>query len=264
MGYKRRQEAIHSTPDAVIKPIGHALQAGIPANYVLMDSWFIHLPLLHELHQEGRFVIGMVKAMKQRYQRENQMLTLRELFQIVKPNFSRKQILSSVRVELEPGLLGKIVFVKHRHKKREWLAILSTDVTLSDEEIIRIYGMRWDIEVFFKACKSLLRLGKEFQGRSYDMMVAHTTIVFTRYIMLSWESRKMEDPRTLGGLFYLMCDELVSRDWRSALHELWSIVEPIAQGVAINLQQVQCQLLNWIASLPSYIKGYLSLLTCES
>jgi hypothetical protein len=82
-------------------------------------------------------------------------------------------------------------------------------------------------------------------------MVAHTTIVFTRYIMLSWESRKMKDPRTLGGLFYLMCDELVSRDWRMALYDLWSIIEPIAQGVATNLQQVQCQLLNWIASLPS-------------
>ncbi|MCI0184596.1 hypothetical protein MM817_02893 [Acidibacillus sp. S0AB] len=64
-----------------------------------------------------------------------------------------------------PSLLGKIVFVKHRHKKREWLAILSTNVTLSFEEIIRIYGMQWDIEVFFNACKSLLRLDKEFQGR---------------------------------------------------------------------------------------------------
>lgn len=30
-------------------------------------------------------------------------------------------------------------------KKREWLAILSTDVTL-EEEIIRLYGIRWDIE----------------------------------------------------------------------------------------------------------------------
>ncbi len=55
----------------------------------------------------------------------------------------------------------------------------------SEEEIIRIYGMRWDVGAFFKACKSLLRLGKEFRGRSYDMMVTHTTIVFTRYIMLS-------------------------------------------------------------------------------
>ena len=38
-------------------------------------------------------------------------------------------------------------------------------VTISDEEILRIYGKRWDIEVFFKMCKSYLALSKEFQGR---------------------------------------------------------------------------------------------------
>jgi Archaeal putative transposase ISC1217. len=49
------------------------------------------------------------------------------------------------------------VFVRHRTKKNEWLAILSTDCTLSEEVIIRIYGIRWDIEIFFKCTKSLLR-----------------------------------------------------------------------------------------------------------
>jgi hypothetical protein len=43
----------------------------------------------------------------------------------------------------------KIVFVRHRHK-RAWLAILTTDIKLADEKIIRIYGKRWDMEVFFK------------------------------------------------------------------------------------------------------------------
>jgi len=264
IGYKRRQEAMKQAPEVVVELLQHAFQAGIQANYVLMDSWFTHLPLVHELHQEGLFVIGMVKAMKQRYRLGDQWLTLRELYQVAKPDLGRKQILASVLVELEPGISGRVVFVKHRHKKREWLALLSTDVTLSNEEIIRIYGMRWDIEVFFKACKSMLKLGKEFQGRSYDMMIAHTSIVFTRYIMLSWESRKDIDPRTMGGLFYLMCDELTGRDWRAALCELWEIVEPILQGIAINMQQVQCQLQDWIATLPNYIKGYLSLLKCES
>jgi len=65
--------------------------------------------------------------------------------------------------------------------------VLSTDTSLKDEEIIRIYGKRWDIEVFFKMTKSHLNLAKEFQGRSYDSMVAHTTIVFCRYIMLAIE-----------------------------------------------------------------------------
>jgi len=60
------------------------------------------------------------------------------------------------------------------------LALLCTDLELSDEEIVRLYGKRWDIEVFFKVCKSHLALAKEFQGRSYDMQVAATTIVFLR------------------------------------------------------------------------------------
>ena len=264
VGYKRRQEAIKPTPEAVIGLIRNALQEGIQASYVLMDSWFTHLPLVRQLHQEGLFVIGMVKAMQQRYRWGEEWLTLKELYLMAKPNFGRKQILASLLIELEPGLFGKIVFVKHRHKKREWLAILSTDVTLSEEEIVRIYGMRWDIETFFKACKSLLKLGKEFQGRSYDMMIAHTTIVFTRYVMLTWESRQATDPRTMGSLFYLMCDEVKDRDWLTALSELWAIVEPILQGVVPNMQQVQRQLQDWIATLPSYIKGYLSLLNCES
>ena len=56
--------------------------------------------------------------------------------------------------------------------------------------------------------KSFLNLAKEFQGRSYDSMVAHTSIVFTRYIMLSTQSSNNEDLCTIGGLFFNCCDEL--------------------------------------------------------
>ena len=38
---------------------------------------------------------------------------------------------------------------------------ICTDTVLSEEGIIRIYGKLWDIEVFFKACKSYLHLVKE-------------------------------------------------------------------------------------------------------
>ncbi|MBM9515364.1 hypothetical protein JWH17_23520, partial [Desulfobulbus marinus] len=45
----------------------------------------------------------------------------------------------------------KIVFVRHRHS-RKWLAVMSTKIDLSDEEIIRIYGKRWDIDIFQPYC----------------------------------------------------------------------------------------------------------------
>ena len=122
-----------------------------------------------------------------------------------------------------------MVFVRHRSRKNEWLAILSTDTTLTVEEIIQIYGIRWDIEVFFKCTKSLLQLQKEFQGRSYDMMIGHTTIVFFRYILLAWQHRISIDKRTLGGLFLALFDEVAVLDWAVALNQLVEMINGVAK-----------------------------------
>lgn len=145
------------------------------------------------------------------------------------------------------------------------LAILSTDLTLAVEDLIRIYAMRWDIEVFFKCAKSLLRLQKEFQGRSYDLLVSHTTIVFSRYILLAWQHRKSTDQRTIGGLFYLLCDEVSTLDWAVALQQLVGLINEISTKTGKSISKlIQSQLQQWIAGLPSYIKSYLPISCCES
>jgi IS4 transposase len=105
-------------------------------------------------------------------------------------------------------LLARIVFVKSEKQKSQWLALLSTDLSLSEEEIVTLYGKRWDIEVFFKMVKSVLKLTREFQVRSYDALVSHTSIVFIRYIMLAVVARRNTDPRTFGELFYACYDEI--------------------------------------------------------
>ena len=43
------------------------------------------------------------------------------------------------------------------------VVLITTDLTLSEDDIIRIYGKRWAIEVFFKVCKSYLKLTKSFR-----------------------------------------------------------------------------------------------------
>lgn len=83
--------------------------------------------------------------------------------------------------------------IRNRNKKSECLYLLSTDTSLNNAEIVRIYGNRWSIECFFNASKSFLKLGSEFQSRSYGAMVSHTTIVFTRYIILEWIRRNQND-----------------------------------------------------------------------
>lgn len=158
-----------------------------------------------------------------------------------------------------------MVFIRNRNKKSEWLAILSTDCTLSDQEIVKIYGMRWDIEVFFKTTKSLLRLQKEFQGRSYDLLISHTTIVFARYIVLSWQNRCNTDDRTIGGLFYELCDEINDLDWAVALQQLIELLQDALLKTNKRIKDlIQRQLQQWISGLPSYIKAYLPISICES
>ncbi|MTV51094.1 transposase, partial [Heliobacillus mobilis] len=229
-GYKRRMEALQSAPERVVAMIKAAFDSGVAASYVLMDSWFTQLPLIQQLVGLGIDVIGMVKPLKQRYSYQGKRYTLAELYVQATVVRGHSEILRSIIVELTPGLKAKIVFVTNRNKRNEWLAILSTEHTLNEQEIVRIYGMRWEIETFFKCSKSFLRLAKEFQGRSYDALISHTTIVFSRYIMLSWQHRTSTDPRTLGGIFYECCDEVNDLEWAVALQQLWSIIDDVVKN----------------------------------
>lgn len=264
-GYKRRLEALQTAPEQIPAMIKRALTNGIDASYVLMDSWFTLPPLVKAIVEQGLDVIGMVKETKQRYSVAGQLVSLKQLYRLAQPIQSKKGILRSIHTVMANGTPVKIVFIQNRNKKSEWLAILSTDCTLSEQEIVRIYGMRWDIEVFFKTTKSLLKLQKEFQGRSYDGLISHTTIVFARYIVLSWQNRCNTDQRTLGGLFYELCDEVNELDWAVALQQLVELLEDALKKTNKGVQKlIKSQLQQWIDSLPSYIKAYLPISVCES
>ena len=48
---------------------------------------------------------------------------------------------------------ARIVYVRNTANRKDWVAIISTDMEISEEEIIRRYGARWNIEVYFKTYK---------------------------------------------------------------------------------------------------------------
>jgi hypothetical protein len=265
-GYQRRLEALQSAPEQIPNMIKLAMDTGIEASYVLMDTWFTFQPLIKTIKEQGLDVIGMVKQLKQRYIVGNKRLSLNELYKLAQPvSLQKRELLRSILTTQANGVQVKIVFVRNRNKKSQWLAILSTDITLTDQEIIKIYGMRWDIEVFFKTTKSLLKLQKEFQGRSYDLMISHTTIVFTRYIVLSWQNRCDHDQRTLGGMFYDYCDQVSELDWAIAIQQLIGLLEDALKNCNTKINMfIKSQLQQWITGLPNYIKAYLPISVCES
>lgn len=113
--------------------------------------------------------------------------------------------------------------------------------------------------------KSFLKLGKEFQCRSYDSMVAHTTIVFTRYMMLSLENRNSKDLRTVGGFFYQCCDELQDIQLCDALKIIISTLKNVLkEKILLSKEIIDLIIDTFIQALPCYIKEKLSLFSCES
>jgi hypothetical protein len=263
-GFKRRLEAVMQKPDNVLKLIKNALSVGITADYVLMDTWFTNEPMIKDLRVIGLHVIGMTRNSNQRYHYKGQMLKLDELRRCLSSG-NKGDIIGSLCCETKNGIPLKIVFVRNRNKKNEWLAITSTDFSLDDKEIVRIYGMRWGIEVFFKASKSLLKLGTEYQGQNYDMLIAHTTIVFTRYILLEWERRHNQDSRSFGGLFFLFCEDIQDLDYETALMQLMYYCMMLLDYVPKELAKiVSCQVMFWIASQPLYIQRLFSNFCSES
>jgi len=222
-GYKRRIEAMTKSTELLEAMVKRALCAGLRVDYILMDSWFCFHVILAKLGQHVP-VICMAKDMKTiLYRYQGQRVRLSNLYKLLKKRPGNATLLASVIVETAEGQLVKIVFVRHRRYKRRWLAILSTDVDLSDDEIVRIYGKRWDIEVFFKMMKHYLNLEREAQLRDYDGLIGHITIAMSRYIFLSFEQRCHDDPRTLGSLFHACSDELQDLDFLSALQRIMTI-----------------------------------------
>jgi hypothetical protein len=222
-GYKRRLEAITKSTKHLENMVKRALALGVKAEYILMDSWFCWPAILAKL---GRHlpVICMAKNMpKVFYRHEGQWVTLGKLYSRIRKRPGKARILASVVVETVKKQQVKIVFVRHRHK-RDWLAIVSTKIALPAEEIVRIYGKRWDIEVFFKMLKQHLNLEKEAQLRDYDGIVGHTTIVMIRYIFLAVEQRCHDDQRTIGGLFFACSKEIRDLSLIEALQRLLALV----------------------------------------
>ena len=262
--YKRRAMSMTKATTAMVKLLKEAKQAGIAATHVLFDSWYASPSTIHTIKGLGYHVVAMVKKsskMHFRYQGVNMPLT--KIFTMNRKRRGRSRYLLSVRVEVvkdDAAIPAKVVYVRNRSKRNEFLCLISTNTGLSEEEIIRIYGKRWDIEVFFKVCKSYLQLCKGCRSLSYDAMTAHTAIVFTRYMMLSLEERQSVDERSWGELFLYFSDELSDITWIRAFHLLLDVfMDTLVDKLSLTEKTLNELIDAFIVSIPSDIKRCLKM-----
>jgi len=256
---KRRTQARRKATDVMLELLASAQTAGITAKYVLFDSWFSSPKTILSLKKErGLDTIAMVKKSKTKYLLDGERISLKQIYSRNRKRRGRSRYLLSVEVTLEKDgetMPARIVFVRNKSNRKEWLALISTDMGISEEEIIRIYGKRWDIEVFFKSCKSYLKLVKECRSTSYDALNAHVAIVFTRYMMLSVAKRRNEDDKTICELLYVMMDELADITFGQSMQIILdALMETVMEYFLISENQLEEFTAGFISHLPQYMQ----------
>ena len=259
---QRRKLAQMKGTSVMVELLKTALNAGYKADYVLYDSWFSNPAQLVAVKNLGLNSIAMIKKSSRiRYEYEGQMLSIKKIYGICKKRRGRSRYLLSVNVMVGKNqkIPAKIGCVRNKQNKKDWIAFICTNPDLSEEEIIRIYGKRWQIEVFFKTCKSYLNLVGECHSLSYDALTAHVAIVFARYMMLALEQRKDEDHRTLGEIFFFLTDELADITFGESLQ---IILKAMFEGIYTVFQVTEAQIDAFIDifvdRLPNFIQNSLA------
>jgi hypothetical protein len=107
-------------------------------------------------------------------------------------------------------------------------------------------------------CKSFLGLAKEFQLRSYDGMIAHTTLVSIRYMLLSVENRDNKDDRTAGGIFYDLCAEIENVNFAQSLAFLLDLLaQSLRDKLFLSNEAIDGVLEYFMSMIPSFLKAKL-------
>ena len=255
---KRRKRSRRKATEVMIDLVKTAQLSDMSAKYVLFDSWFSSPKTITALKTDcGLDTIAMVKkSSKIQYGYQDGRYSIKEIYRQCKKRRGRSKYLLSVDITVgDEAMPAKIVCVRNKSRKKDWLAIISTDTTISEEEIIRIYGKRWNIEMFFKACKSYLHLVKECRSISYDALTAHVSIVFTRYMMLSVTQRCNTDDKTICELYFRLMDELDDITFSQSMRIIIdALMETVMEYFHITEQQLEEFTSRFVQRLPKYMQ----------
>ncbi len=180
--------------------IRRALQRRFPFRYVLWDSWYNcneSLRLVYEvLHPKGIHLISMLKRDNQKYLLSGEYLTVNEIYcqsgkwqtqpeteiryKSVVVTILDKQGQKNPQDRLPLGQV-KMCFFKYAGQQ-DFKVIISTQIELSEIEILSLYLRRWSVEVVFRDLKQYFGFDCS-KSSKYCPQVADLTIRCIFYIM---------------------------------------------------------------------------------
>ena len=204
--HKRRLETLKGKSQIAIDMVKRAVNSGIYADYLLVDSWYSKPSFIKEMNDLGLKVISRMANNNKIWNFIGDRKTLTGIYEkykklkdIKSDTYGKKVKYKYFSVIVEHKKAGKvkIVFLKTQDKL---IPIVSTDLDISSEVIIETYRRRWDIEQGYKELREHFGFGKE-ENRIYEALIARITLSFFTYNIVSYINRISHEPKTIGGLF---------------------------------------------------------------
>jgi len=208
---QRVKAATTKATQVTVQMVRRALRYLPKVDCVVFDSWFCLPSVIAEIASDLPVICRAKNIRAIQFKHNQRILSLEGVYNHVKNTAWSGHRLDSVIGWTTLELLNvgnvKVVFIENKDNSTGWSALICTNTTLSAERIIQYYAQRWDIEVCFKALKKHLNL-YELQQRNYSSIVAYTSVVFIRYMMICYYHRCCKDQRTLPGMFYHCVEQL--------------------------------------------------------
>jgi SRSO17 transposase len=259
---KRYRTALQCTkPEMVSAMIKRALNAGIVACYLLADAWFGTKGMIRLTQATSLVAVLRMKKNKMKYrlsefvhgQTVTQELDVQALYKHCvrktwQPIPGQKYQAKAVDVELnlaenkEPDewLKVRLLFVRgHTEKtkttvgKHEWAVFLTTDTALPPTEILRLYSLRWAIEVYFKEAKQHLGFLKE-QSNHYAAYVASIHLTAIRFCLLVI-AKQTQAAGNIAQVRQALCSNSADISFAG---KLWQVFRAVISGALDELKAV--------------------------
>ncbi len=261
--YKRREETLKGKNTLALEMLDRALNQGVQADYVLVDSWYAKPNFIKEVSALGMPVIARIANNERIWNFKGRHKTLNSMYSALsKVRHSAHGRHGKIRYTyfaavVEHKELGRVKLV-FLHTGKDLIVFISTDLALSAGDIITTYRKRWNIEQGYKDLREHFGLGKE-ENRLYEALVANITLSMFAYNITSYINRISNEPKTLGELFRELECEL------EALVISMQLFIQILTNIADieNIVKENKDLLNIIAALRAYTRKELGFM-CES
>ena len=203
--YKRRKETLKGKNTLALEMLNRALNNGIDADYLLVDSWYAKPNFIKEAVALGVPVIARIANNERIWNFKGKYKTLVSMYNALsKVHHSTHGRYGKIRYTYfgtvaEHKELGRVKLV-FLHTGKDLIVFISTDLALSAGDIITTYKKRWNIEQGYKDLREHFGLGKE-ENRLYEALVANITLSMFAYNITSYINRLSNEPKTLGELF---------------------------------------------------------------